>query len=62
MPPFLGIRHDTARAPRVSDGWLAVNLHVAFVNVGLVAIWLLLNVGIAREHKKLVPDDRGAAP
>ncbi len=31
----------------------------ALVNVGLVAIWILLNVGIAREHKKLVPDDRG---
>jgi hypothetical protein len=29
--------------------------------VGLVVIWLLLNVGIAREHKKLVPDDRGQA-
>jgi len=47
-----------------------VGLHVlmlqardfAFVNLGLVAIWLLLNVGIAREHRKLVPDDREQLP
>jgi len=53
-----------------SAGLIWVGLHqlgfearsFAFVNVGLVAIWLLLNVGIAREHKKLVPDDRGEAP
>ena len=32
--------------------------HFAFLNVALVSIWLSLNVGIAREHKKLVPDDR----
>ncbi|MBW2274695.1 MAG: hypothetical protein JRG96_15615 [Deltaproteobacteria bacterium] len=50
-----------------SAGLIWVGLHVialqardfAFVNLGLVAIWLLLNVGIAREHKKLVPNDRG---
>jgi AAA family ATP:ADP antiporter len=56
---------DTASA-----GLIWVGLHVlllearnfAFVCVGLVAIWLLLNAGIAREHKKLVPDDRGEAP
>jgi AAA family ATP:ADP antiporter len=55
---------DTASA-----GLVWVGLHVilleardfAFVNVGLVSIWLLLNVGIAKEHKKLVPDDRGQA-
>jgi AAA family ATP:ADP antiporter len=49
-----------------SAGLIWVGLHVlvlqardfAFVNVGLVVIWVLLNVGIAREHKKLVPDDR----
>jgi AAA family ATP:ADP antiporter len=53
-----------------SAGLIWVGLHqlelearsFAFVNLGLVAIWLLLNVGIAREHKKLVPDDRGEAP
>jgi len=30
----------------------------ALVNVGLVAVWIFLNVGIAKEHKKMVPDDR----
>ena len=46
---------------------VAVGLHVlhfgprsfAFVNVALVLVWILLNVGIAREHRKLVPDDPG---
>jgi AAA family ATP:ADP antiporter len=54
----------------VSAGLIWVGLHVvtleardfAFVNVGLVLVWLLLNVGIAREHKKLVPNDRDDAP
>jgi AAA family ATP:ADP antiporter len=55
---------DTASA-----GLIWVGLHLllleardfAFVCVGLVVIWLLLNVGIAKEHKKLIPDDRGQA-
>ncbi len=29
---------------------------LAIVNVGLVAVWLVIAVGIAREHKKLSPD------
>jgi AAA family ATP:ADP antiporter len=29
----------------------------AIVNIALISVWILLNVGIAREHKKLVPDD-----
>ena len=53
---------DSASAAIVATG-----LHVlhfgprsfALVNVGLVVIWLFLNFGIAREHKKMVPDDRG---
>jgi hypothetical protein len=28
------------------------------VNVALALVWILLNVGIAREHRKLVPDDQ----
>ncbi|MFQ5416231.1 MAG: NTP/NDP exchange transporter [Myxococcota bacterium] len=54
---------DTAAAAVVFVG-----LHVlhfvprsfALVNVGLVAVWIALNIGIAREHKKMVPHDRGA--
>jgi AAA family ATP:ADP antiporter len=52
---------DSAAAAIVATG-----LHVlhfsprafAMVNVGLVFVWILLNLGIAREHKKMVPDDR----
>jgi AAA family ATP:ADP antiporter len=52
---------DTASA-----GLVFLGLHVlgfgprsfAWLNVGFVALWLLIIVGIAREHKKLVPDDR----
>jgi len=48
-----------------SAGIVAVGLHVlsftatafAFVNVGLCAIWVLLNIGIAKEHRRLAPDD-----
>jgi AAA family ATP:ADP antiporter len=55
---------DTASA-----GIVAFGLHVmhigarefAWFNVGLVLVWILLNVGIAREHKKMVPDDRKSA-
>jgi AAA family ATP:ADP antiporter len=25
----------------------------------LVAVWIALNIGIAREHRKMVPEDRG---
>ncbi len=44
--------------------WLGIHiLHFtakgfALVNVGLVVIWIMLNIGIAREHRKLVPDDK----
>jgi AAA family ATP:ADP antiporter len=33
----------------------------AFVNVGLILLWLLVCVGIAKEHRELVPDDAQAA-
>jgi AAA family ATP:ADP antiporter len=55
---------DTASAALIWVGLHVIMLQArdfAFVNVGLVSVWLLLNVGIAREHKKLVPDDRGIA-
>jgi len=32
--------------------------HFAMLNVVLVLIWLVITVAIAREHKKLVPDER----
>lgn len=46
-------------------GLVAVGIHAlafdarsfAFVNVGLILVWIFVAVGIAREHKKLVPDD-----
>jgi AAA family ATP:ADP antiporter len=49
---------------------VAVGLHLlhfgprsfAFVNVALVLVWILLNVGIAREHRKMVPDDQAETP
>jgi AAA family ATP:ADP antiporter len=52
---------DSASAAIVATG-----LHVlyfsprtfALVNVALVLVWILLNVGIAREHGNMVPDDR----
>ena len=52
---------DSASAAIVATG-----LHVlhfsprafALVNVGLVLVWIILNRGIAKEHKKMVPDDR----
>jgi AAA family ATP:ADP antiporter len=56
---------DTASAALIWVGLHVILLEArdfAFVNVALVAVWLLLNVGIAREHKKLVPDDREIAP
>jgi AAA family ATP:ADP antiporter len=56
---------DTASAGLIWVGLHLVLLEArdfAFMCVGLVVIWLLLNVGIAREHKKLVPNDRSAAP
>jgi AAA family ATP:ADP antiporter len=50
-----------------SAGIVALGLHVlafaprafAFVNVALALVWTLLNVGIAREHRKLVRADQG---
>ena len=53
----------------VAAGLVAFGLHVvhigarefAWFNIGLVIVWILLNAGIAREHRKLVPEDRGAA-
>jgi AAA family ATP:ADP antiporter len=54
---------DTASAILIAVGLHGLHLvprSFAFLNVGLVAIWILLNIGIAREHKKMVPDDRGA--
>ncbi len=52
---------DTASA-----GLVALGLHVlgftaksfALTNCALVVVWLLVVVAIAREHRKLVPDDR----
>jgi AAA family ATP:ADP antiporter len=52
---------DTASAILVAVGLHVLHLaptHFAFLNVGLVSIWILLIIGIAREHKKMVPDDR----
>jgi len=51
---------DTASA-----GFVALGIHVlgfgvagfAFANMGIVALWLLVAAGIAREHKRIVPDD-----
>ena len=53
---------DSAAAAIVATG-----LHVlhfgprafALVNLGLILAWILLNLGIAKEHKKMVPIDRG---
>jgi AAA family ATP:ADP antiporter len=44
---------------------VAAGLHVlhfsprtfALVNMGLVVMWIFLSIGIAKEHKKMVPDD-----
>jgi len=52
---------DTAAAAIVWAGLHALHFSprtFALVNVGLVLAWLLLNFGIAQEHKKMVPDDR----
>jgi AAA family ATP:ADP antiporter len=52
---------DTASAILIAVGLHGLHLEprsFAFLNVGLVAIWILLNIGIAREHKKMVPQDR----
>jgi len=53
---------DTASALLIAVGLHVLHLaprHFAFLNVALVAVWILLNVGIAREHKKMVPQDKG---
>jgi AAA family ATP:ADP antiporter len=52
---------DTASAILIAVGLHGLHLEprsFAFLNVGLVVIWILLNIGIAREHKKMVPQDR----
>jgi len=52
---------DSASALIVWTGLHALHFsprNFALVNIGLVAVWIFLNIGIAREHKKLVPDDR----
>ena len=51
---------DSASAAIVFLGLHAVGLGprgFALVNVALVSVWIMLNVGISREHKMLVPDD-----
>ena len=51
---------DAGSALLVGLGLHALSLSVgqlAGVNVGLCAIWILITVAIAREHRKLVPDD-----
>ncbi len=51
---------DTASAGIVFFGLHTLSLGpkaFALVNVGLVSIWILLNVGISHEYKKLVPDE-----
>jgi AAA family ATP:ADP antiporter len=51
---------DTAAAGIVFFGLHTLGLGprgFALVNVAMVSVWILLNAGIAREHKKLVPDD-----
>ena len=56
---------DTASALLVAVGLHALHFGpraFAAANLVLISVWILLNVGIAREHKKLVPDDRGVAP
>ncbi len=55
---------DTASAGIVAFGLHVVHIgarEFAWFNVGLVALWLLLNAGIAREHGKLTADDRGSS-
>jgi AAA family ATP:ADP antiporter len=52
---------DSAAAAIVAMGLHVLHLGpraFALVNVGLVIVWIFLNVGIAGEHKKMVPDDR----
>ena len=34
---------------------------LAFVNFGLVAVWIVIAIGIAREHKKISQDQAPAA-
>lgn len=49
---------DTAAALIVGAGIHVLYLSpraFALVNVGLILIWIALNIGIAREHKKMVP-------
>jgi AAA family ATP:ADP antiporter len=51
---------DTASALVVAVGLHALHFgprSFAAVNVALVTVWIVLNVGIAREHKKMVPEE-----
>jgi AAA family ATP:ADP antiporter len=53
---------DSAAAAIVFFGLHTLGLgprSFAIVNLALISVWIGLNVGIAREHKKLVPNDRG---
>ena len=52
---------DSAAAAIVATGLHLLHFGpraFALVNVGLVLLWVFLSFGIAREHKKMVPDDR----
>lgn len=55
---------DTGSALVVGVGLHALSFGVrelAFVNVGLCALWLIITVAIAREHRRLMADDRAHA-
>ena len=52
---------DTASAAIVATGLHLLHFGpraFAVVNLGLVVVWIFLCMGIAKEHKKMVPDDR----
>jgi AAA family ATP:ADP antiporter len=56
---------DAGSALLVGIGLHALSLSIgqlAGVNVGLCAVWVLFTVAIAREHRRLVPDDVGPPP
>jgi AAA family ATP:ADP antiporter len=55
---------DTGSALVVGVGLHALSFGIrqlAFVNVGLCALWLLITVAIAREHRRLTTEDRARA-
>jgi AAA family ATP:ADP antiporter len=52
---------DTASAAIVAIGLNVLAFgpkQFAFVNVALCGVWIALNIGIAREHKRMVGDER----